>query len=49
MRKERSSNIEVLRIVSLFLIVLGHFSWHTDWNFSQTNVIIISVNDGRKM
>lgn len=32
--KNKSSNFELLRIISMFLIVLHHFSVHTSWEFS---------------
>lgn len=31
--QQRKSNFELLRIISMFLIVLHHFSVHTEWNF----------------
>lgn len=39
-KKERNSNLELLRIISMFLIVLGHFAWQTRWNFSAADSII---------
>ena len=32
---KRMSNIELLRIFSMFLIVLGHTVWETNWQFSN--------------
>jgi len=46
MSKKRNSTIELLRIISLFLIILGHFDYHSRWDFdpSQFNVIESSVH-----
>lgn len=41
--KTRNSNIERLRILSLFLIILGHFSLETHWNFSPNNWFLMST------
>lgn len=38
-KKKRNSNLELLRIVSMFLIVLGHFTWETSWKFSSSDSI----------
>lgn len=38
MRKERSSNIELLRILSIFLIIFGHTVWETKWDFVNMTV-----------
>lgn len=38
-KKGRNSNIEIARIISMFLIVLGHFSWQTKWNFQGVSLI----------
>jgi len=40
MKSSRNSNIELLRIVGLFLIVLGHFAWQTNWNFNHTGIVL---------
>lgn len=37
---KRNSNLEWLRIISMLLIVVGHFSWQTKWNFSHTNIFL---------
>lgn len=37
---KRNSNIEILRIISMFLIVLGHFAWQTKWSFSPNDSIV---------
>lgn len=34
--KKRNINIEVLRIISMLMIVYHHFSVHSDWNFPQS-------------
>ncbi|MCI1366271.1 MAG: acyltransferase family protein [Lactobacillus crispatus] len=38
--KKRNSNLELLRIISMFLIILGHFAWQTKWNFNSSDSII---------
>lgn len=35
----RNSNIEMGRIISMFLIVLGHYSWQTPWNYNHLSSI----------
>lgn len=42
-RKSRNSNIELLRIISLFLIIVGHFSWHTNWSLNGTSIFLEST------
>ena len=36
--KERNSNLEVLRIVSMFFIVLSHFSVHSSFSFINDSI-----------
>lgn len=31
--KKRKSNLELLRIIAMFLIVLGHVTWQTDYSY----------------
>ncbi|OUM68412.1 hypothetical protein PIROE2DRAFT_3857 [Piromyces sp. E2] len=38
--KKRSSNFELLRIISMFLIVIHHFSFHGDMNFDTKKVTL---------
>lgn len=45
MSSKRNSTIELLRIISMFLIILGHFSWHTNWGFDGKNLILQSTID----
>ncbi|MEJ1294803.1 acyltransferase family protein [Latilactobacillus sakei] len=33
MKKERNTNIEILRLICMLLIVASHFGSHTSWNF----------------
>lgn len=41
MKKEtRNSNVEILRIVSLLLIIFGHFTWHTHWNLNNDPLLL---------
>lgn len=40
MKKTRNSNFEVVRIMSMYLIVLGHFYWETNWDFTKTNILL---------
>ncbi|AKP03259.1 acyltransferase [Companilactobacillus pabuli] len=43
MDTKRNSAIELVRILSMFLIILGHFAVSTSWNFSdKSNLILIS-------
>ncbi|NVY96583.1 acyltransferase [Lactobacillus sp. DCY120] len=37
-KQPRNSNLEGLRIFSMFLIVLGHFIFYTNWDFQQTDL-----------
>lgn len=37
---KRNSNLEWIRIISMLLIVLGHFSWQTKWDFAHTNIFL---------
>lgn len=39
-KKKRNSNLEFLRIISMFLIVLGHFTWQTRWNFNVADSVM---------
>jgi len=41
--QRRNSNIELLRIISIFLIILGHFCLQTDWEFSHTSYLLESL------
>lgn len=41
----RNSNVELVRIISMILIVIGHFSWQTNWNFSKNNILLESCVD----
>lgn len=51
-RNKRLSSVELLRVFAMFLIVLGHTSWETNWHFSSTfslsNVFIQSLWIGGK-
>ncbi len=38
--KKRLTSIEILRILAMFLIVMYHFSWYGDFNFSTSAVSI---------
>lgn len=42
MKKNRNSNIEILRIVSIFLVILSHFNVHG--NYMVTNPYNININ-----
>lgn len=42
MRRERNSAIELIRIISMYLIILGHFEWQTRWSFDSSNIILKS-------
>lgn len=42
-RRARNSNIELLRIISLFLIIVGHFAWQTNWTFNGTSIFLEST------
>lgn len=39
-KKQRNSNLELLRIISMFLIVLGHFAWQTNWSVNNDTSLI---------
>jgi len=41
MKIKRNSAIEFLRIISLFLIVLGHFSYHSKWYYNPNRFSVI--------
>ncbi|RVU70942.1 MULTISPECIES: acyltransferase [Lactobacillus] len=36
--KKRASNFELLRIISMFLIVLGHVTWQTKFNYNDMSL-----------
>ncbi|NVY96186.1 acyltransferase [Lactobacillus sp. DCY120] len=38
----RNSNLEALRIIAMFLIVLGHFAIMTNWHFQGTSLGLIA-------
>lgn len=38
--KKRLTSIEILRILAMFLIVMYHFSWYGDFNFSTSAISI---------
>lgn len=39
-KKQRNSNLELLRIISMFLVVLGHFAWQTNWSVNNDTSLI---------
>lgn len=39
-RRFRNSNIEIVRILSMLLIVLGHYTVQTHWTFQKSNIIL---------
>ncbi|PMD68831.1 acyltransferase [Companilactobacillus nuruki] len=43
MVNKRNSAIECLRILSMFFIILGHFSWQTDWKFQSNEYVLKSI------
>lgn len=43
MKKERQSNIEVLRILSMLMIIGHHFALHGRFNYSQYNAQLVDV------
>lgn len=43
MKKERQSNIEVLRILSMLMIIGHHFALHGRFNYSQHNAQLVDV------
>ena len=43
MKKERQSNIEVLRILSMLMIIGHHFALHGRFNYSQYNAQLVNV------
>lgn len=51
--KSRNSNLELLRIISIFMIILGHTVWETSWNestnFSVNSFIIQNFWIGAKL
>lgn len=38
MKKTRDSNLELLRIISIVLIIIGHVTWETNWHFSHIGI-----------
>ncbi len=41
MKKETEKQyLELLRIISMFLIVLGHFAWQTNWSVNNDTSLI---------
>lgn len=36
MKKSRDSNLELLRIISIILIIIGHITWETNWHYTGT-------------
>jgi len=45
MNRMRNSNIELLRIVGMFLIIIGHFAWHTRWSLANSDLVMKSSID----
>ena len=37
--KKRASNFELLRIISMFLIVAGHVTWQTKFSYNELNLL----------
>ncbi|WHS05698.1 acyltransferase family protein [Ligilactobacillus salivarius] len=38
MKKDRKSNIELLRIVSMFMIVFSHVTWEGRFSYPKSNI-----------
>ena len=41
MTKKRNSSIELIRILSMFLIVIGHFGFITNWSVSHSSNLVL--------
>lgn len=39
MKKDRKSNIELLRIVSMFMIVFSHVTWEGRFSYPKSNIL----------